>query len=79
MPHSGVGIHAIPPPEASFHLIGTDHIVPFSRSSAYNHYNLVVVYHLTKWVETCAVPSMSAEHVIHFRRSQILLVIEEEG
>lgn len=56
----------ITPPEAVFNTIGMDHVGPLPTAADGNHYIIVAVDYLSKYVEVAAVPSVAASHVIEF-------------
>lgn len=64
-------LQSIEPPHQPFEMIGLDYAGPFLTTAAGNKCIIAVTDYLTKWVETRAVPSASAEHAIAFLQEQI--------
>ena len=55
-----------------FHTVGIDYMGPFVNSKRRNRYLLVAIDHLTKWVETRAIPAPTAANVAKFFVEQIV-------
>lgn len=72
--HSSQGLlQPIPCPERPFQRVGIDLFGPLPNSSSGNRWTIVAIDHLTRYVETAALPSATAENVANFFLNQIVL------
>lgn len=63
----------VPTPETPYVVLGIDHLPPFPLTPDGNQYIIVVIDHVTKWVELRAVPTTAVDNVIKFIRENVIL------
>lgn len=66
-------LHPVEPPTTPFEQVGIDLLGPFPRSSNNNRWIIVCVDHLTRYAETAAIPSSTADGVAAFLLRSVVL------
>lgn len=66
-------LQPIAPPLLPFDVVGVDLFGPFPTSTSQNNWIILAIEHLTRYVETAALPNATAPEIVAFLLNQVVL------